>query len=258
MTQIFISYSRSDQDWVEATAAVVERSGFRTWIDTRRIPASVAWLDEIRDAIESSTLVVAFESDGFERSIHCAAELAMASELDRDVIRIPTGSSPADVTQAIGEAAELQDPEVARSIELTVRAREWIDVEGDAAVWSVGERGDPSARAVSFSPPMPPRLRRLPSRASLRRTWLRWAVISVGVFVAVVALSLDEALEVVNAETVAANESLVASMIHENHIRTELSREHLLRARAPPPARGNRGRPRRRVARPRSQHPYTR
>lgn len=62
---IFISYSRSDQEFVTFLEAELQRRGYVVWRDTSHLLASEDWQSSIRSAIETCThviLVVSFTS----------------------------------------------------------------------------------------------------------------------------------------------------------------------------------------------------
>ncbi|MFZ4556626.1 MAG: toll/interleukin-1 receptor domain-containing protein, partial [Pseudanabaena sp.] len=58
MTDVFISYSRKDKDFVSTLHAAFERSQKNTWVDWNNIPLTSDWWAEIEKGIESADTFV--------------------------------------------------------------------------------------------------------------------------------------------------------------------------------------------------------
>ena len=54
MTQVFISYSRRDLDFVEQLAADLQAAGLDVWYDLSELKGGDDWAEEIQAAIDSS------------------------------------------------------------------------------------------------------------------------------------------------------------------------------------------------------------
>ncbi|MEM6625465.1 MAG: toll/interleukin-1 receptor domain-containing protein [Pseudomonadota bacterium] len=84
---IFLSYRRADQALARALVAELESRGVGIWWDAK-IEAGVDWRDAIvENLVESDMLVILF-SDECNSSKQLKKELAMADDLDKDVIPI--------------------------------------------------------------------------------------------------------------------------------------------------------------------------
>ncbi len=67
MKQIFISYSRKDQDFVVQMQSKVIKAGFKTWIDTQDIRVGTDWNEEIVEQIKKSgALILVISSASIE------------------------------------------------------------------------------------------------------------------------------------------------------------------------------------------------
>ncbi len=62
MTQIFISYSREDSDFVEELATQLRRRSFRVWMDKLSIPRGSNWQEAIRSGVKNSAAMIAVVS----------------------------------------------------------------------------------------------------------------------------------------------------------------------------------------------------
>lgn len=126
---VFVSYSRRDQEWVDALVQELVRRHAKFWIDREGIPFSVPWLEEVEDAVQACDLFLACDSDHWRTSTACATEAAFGVRFDKVRLDIPVGrevtSAAEEILRALRHAGRLHGT----STELSVRARDW-DREG--------------------------------------------------------------------------------------------------------------------------------
>ncbi len=71
MTDVFISYSRKDKDFVRRLDEALVKHNRDSWVDWKDIPPAADWLKEIYGAIEeANTFVFIVSPDSIVRSIH--------------------------------------------------------------------------------------------------------------------------------------------------------------------------------------------
>lgn len=88
MSQIFISYSRTDSDFVNGLIQDLERKGFDVWVDTQDIKGGAAWRAAIAQAIRECQAFLLVLSPNSVDSRNIEQELSVASNHDRQVIPI--------------------------------------------------------------------------------------------------------------------------------------------------------------------------
>jgi len=71
MADVFISYSRTDQEFVRALYNALEQRTLNAWVDWAGIPLSADWQQEINAAIEAADTCVFVISPEFARSGPC-------------------------------------------------------------------------------------------------------------------------------------------------------------------------------------------
>ena len=54
MSDVFVSYSRRDQEFVRRLHAALSERGKDAWVDWEDIPATAKWQDELNDGIVSA------------------------------------------------------------------------------------------------------------------------------------------------------------------------------------------------------------
>ena len=86
MPDVFVSYSRRDQEFVHRLVEEVEARGKEVWRDTDDIPPATAWRDEIRRGIDGSHVFAFVLSPDAVTSTHCAEELAYAVDSQKLVV----------------------------------------------------------------------------------------------------------------------------------------------------------------------------
>src|SRR6185436_468297 len=117
-TQIFVSYSHKDEEWLKRLRVhltPLERSyGVDIWDDTRITPGS-KWRDAIKNAIESAGAAILLISADFLASDFITTDelppLLKAAE-DRGAIILPVIVSPSwfSKTQALSQFQSVNDP----------------------------------------------------------------------------------------------------------------------------------------------------
>lgn len=85
-TDVFVSYSRSDQEFVRALVAALASRGMKAWVDWAGIPPTAEWLAEIHAAIEESDSFLFVISPGSSASAMCREELAYAETLGKRIV----------------------------------------------------------------------------------------------------------------------------------------------------------------------------
>lgn len=58
MSQVFLSYSRKDLEFVEKLAGDLKKSGFEVWYDLSGLAGGAHWRREIETAIKNSQYIV--------------------------------------------------------------------------------------------------------------------------------------------------------------------------------------------------------
>ena len=88
MSQIFISYSRRDNDFVDRLVTELEARGVDVWVDTGEILAGEAWRRTIVEAIRSCQVFVILISPKSVQSENVTKELTLAEQYDKSVLPI--------------------------------------------------------------------------------------------------------------------------------------------------------------------------
>jgi hypothetical protein len=122
---VFISYSRSDADWVKTLVQRLEHRGIGTWLDKREIPVTLSWVDEVRNSILEARLLVLCDSPAARASRNCATELALARQAGKTICTVSVGSGPDAAASKVAAAASALGAADAARTELAVLARDW-------------------------------------------------------------------------------------------------------------------------------------
>ncbi|MBX3084475.1 MAG: TIR domain-containing protein [Anaerolineae bacterium] len=86
MTDVFISYSRKDKDFVRQLYDEFQTVGREAWVDWESIPLSVDWWNEICGGIEASDAFICVMTPDSLSSHVCHAEIAYAFERNKRMI----------------------------------------------------------------------------------------------------------------------------------------------------------------------------
>lgn len=125
MHHVFVSYSRSDGQWVRALMKRLEDQRVDVWIDQEDIPVTVPWLTEVRDAIEEAALFVRCDSPAFRASASCSAEVGFAGQAAKPQFVVEVGSNHDDCAASVTRTLREISPARAQRTELRVLARDW-------------------------------------------------------------------------------------------------------------------------------------
>jgi WD40 repeat protein len=85
---VFISYSRSDQQFTKRLHKILLTYGKKVWVDWEGIPPSAEWLDQIQQAIRSADAVIFIISPDSISSETCRKEIEYADLHNKKVIPI--------------------------------------------------------------------------------------------------------------------------------------------------------------------------
>ena len=88
MPDVFISYSREDQEHVFPVVDKLRKQGLDIWIDQEGIHGAKLWSQEIVNAIENSKVFIIFASTKAFVSKNVTKELALASESDKHILPV--------------------------------------------------------------------------------------------------------------------------------------------------------------------------
>jgi adenylate cyclase len=80
VAEVFLSYSRADQDRVLQLAAKLRAAGVSLWIDQGAIDAAALWSAQIVDALESAKVLLLLITESAVRSDNVAKEVMLISE----------------------------------------------------------------------------------------------------------------------------------------------------------------------------------
>jgi WD40 repeat protein len=113
LSDVFISYSRRDSDYVWRLARELDARGKQAWVDTEGIRDAEVFPAALRRAIESSDAFVFVISPDSVRSAFCEQEVEHAVELNKRVVPL-----------ALHEVLDEEIPE-------EIRVRSWIPASDD-------------------------------------------------------------------------------------------------------------------------------
>ena len=122
MSDVFLSYSRRDSEFVGRLAAALQERGKDVWVDVEGIRDAEVFPEALRLAVESSDAFVFVISPDSVRSSFCEEEVTRAAELNKRII--PLSRCPVD------------DQEVPEE----VRVRNWIPADDDGGFETTVDR----------------------------------------------------------------------------------------------------------------------
>lgn len=104
MSDVFISYSRRDSDFVSRLTAALDSRGKQVWLDTDSIADAEVFPRAIRTAIESADAFVFVISPDAVRSRYCEQEVEYAGELGKRIVpvlreRVPDPEIPTEIRE---------------------------------------------------------------------------------------------------------------------------------------------------------------
>lgn len=86
MSEIFISYSRSDRDFVDSLIAGIQQGGFEIWVDREDIRGGQAWRAAISRAIRACPAFIVILSPNSIKSRNVTKELDLADKHSKAII----------------------------------------------------------------------------------------------------------------------------------------------------------------------------
>jgi len=103
-TDVFISYSRKDQDFVRQLFVALEAENRVAWVDWEGIPLTADWWAEIQGGIEAAQTFVFVISPDAAASEVCRRELAHAEQHNKRIVPIVYRDvSPKDLTESLNK-----------------------------------------------------------------------------------------------------------------------------------------------------------
>lgn len=88
MTDIFVSYSRRDKEFVQVLNDALSKSHYDTWIDWRNIPPTADWWQEIEAGIEAAHTFICVISADYVASRVCREEVDHATKHNKRIVPI--------------------------------------------------------------------------------------------------------------------------------------------------------------------------
>lgn len=212
MTDVFISYSRKDADFVRRLHATLEDRGHDGWVDWDDIPPSDIWMERIHAAIDQAQAIVFVISPDSVASPVCAQELDYAISRNKRLIpvfhRDPEAPVQDDLSRINYVFARTEDPFdtavdtliqalttdldwVRAHTRLLVRATEWDKAGREASLTLRGQDLTEAENWAAQAPDKDPKPTALQSqylldsrRAQTRRQRTIWASVAAGLVIA--------------------------------------------------------------------------
>ncbi|MFI6408523.1 toll/interleukin-1 receptor domain-containing protein [Streptomyces sp. NPDC050548] len=187
MPHLFVSYSRSDETWVNELVVCLTDRGVPVWIDRSDMLASAPWRREAQEGIDAAELVLVCVSDFSRASGACAWERSIAENQGKRILEIEVGADLPSVAPRLADVyAKIRREEEWRT-ELRVRSRNW-DAAGRPRQALAGAREQRlMRRRLPVGPVGAPEA--MAYLAASRRRTVRRRFISAGsVFISVIAL----------------------------------------------------------------------
>ena len=122
VSDVFVSYSRRDGEFVHSLAADLERRGKSVWIDTEGIGDGEVFPDVIRHAIEQADAFVFVISPDSVTSRFCETEVTYAEHLQKRMVPV------------------LREPVEDERLPEAIRVRSWIPYTPDIDAATASER----------------------------------------------------------------------------------------------------------------------
>ena len=112
MSDVFISYSRKDKEFVQELHAALARQNRDVWVDWEDIPLTADWWKEIQSGIEAAhTFVFVISPDSAESKV-CYDEIAYAAQTGKRIVPL--------LYRSVSQAEKLHD---------AVKSHNWINFE---------------------------------------------------------------------------------------------------------------------------------
>jgi adenylate cyclase len=131
---VFLSYSRDDQNRVLALAAKLRTAGVSLWIDQGAIDAAALWSEQIVNALESAKVLLLFVTEAAVHSDNVAKEVMLVSERKGHILPVhlePTVITPGLRYQLAGiqHIEFFKDSESEAALKAILRALERLGVK---------------------------------------------------------------------------------------------------------------------------------
>jgi nucleoside 2-deoxyribosyltransferase len=94
MSHIFISYSREDIDFARYLRALLEKEGFRVWMDEAELVAGSRWFKEIERGIESCSAFIPIMSAHSSESEWVEREILLAESTKKTIYPVLAAGKP--------------------------------------------------------------------------------------------------------------------------------------------------------------------
>lgn len=88
MTDVFISYSRKDKEFVQSLNTTLDKINRKTWVDWDNIPLSADWWREIQEGIEASETFIFIITPSSVESEVCQKEINYAVKLNKRLVPV--------------------------------------------------------------------------------------------------------------------------------------------------------------------------
>lgn len=218
MHHVFVSYSRTDAEWVMALTERLETAGNATWLDQRDIPMTLPWFEQIGEAIAAADLFLICDSPASRESANCGAEARLAFEAGKRSLEVTVGGDLTRAAIAVARAVDGLDRSDRARTELAALARGW-DRGGRERGALISARARRRLQAEIAPQPGVGQLEREFLKASRKRARQRTAISALIAVAAVIstlaALAFDAAVdqyEATNDRVAAASTEALAAL----------------------------------------------
>jgi len=89
---VFISYSRTDNNFVEKLSADLRKQGISVWIDNQKIQAGANWMEEITKGLNNASALIYVISSDSVKSKWVERELQYIIQQNKIVLPVPIPS----------------------------------------------------------------------------------------------------------------------------------------------------------------------
>ncbi len=139
MTDVFISYSRLDKEFVAKIHEALIAKGQNVWVDWEDIPPSQSWWEEIQKGIARANNIVLILSPYSMGSVVCHMEIEYARQLKKRII--PVLYTPYDRDTSLAEIGK----RLAKPEEFTTR-----EIWGNRQAQSMYDANDGDLKHINF------------------------------------------------------------------------------------------------------------
>lgn len=129
MSEVFISYSRKDAEFVRRLAETLRADDRDVWVDDVNIPPASRWRDELVHAIEEADAFVAVISPDFLASEWCTKETDHAALNHKQFVPILARRVQAEIPPPVGDTQWIDFTDPARFNEAIARLCQALDTD---------------------------------------------------------------------------------------------------------------------------------